>query len=131
MSLEDFAQVVEMMEDDPSIKDISTMFEQLDEDRGGTLSLNELRTGAIGMGMSGMKNSDGERNADAKELDFAQLSGVQKTDVRKLLGFPVEDPSVDRLRAMLRELEYTQHTIETIKQCTEDIQEAVNMCILV
>ena len=129
MSLEDFAQVVEMMDDKPSIKDISSMFEQLDEDRGGTLSLNELRTGAIGMGMSGLKNSE-EEQVDAKELKFSELSDVQKTDVRKLLGFPPEDPSVDRLRAMLRELEGKQHTVETIKQCTEDIQAAVNMCVL-
>ena len=43
LRLEDFANVVSMIDDTATIKDIATLFDQMDEDEGGTVSMRYLR----------------------------------------------------------------------------------------
>eukprot|EP01047_Picozoa_sp_COSAG01_P006601 COSAG01_NODE_241_length_20597_cov_8.200751_12_plen_1161_part_00 len=134
MRLEEFANVVSLIDEDASIKEIASMFSDMDEDFGGSVSLTELRIGAVHLGLKvkkagGVETTQAERVS--KDLRYEELSEKRKTDVQVMLGFPPESPALDRIRIESVRIDSQVQLLNMIKQCSDNIQQAVNQCILV
>ena len=131
LKLEEFANVVTMIDDNATIKDIATIFDDMDEDGGGTVSLSELRSGAVQLGLKvKQKGADTavQTGEDITKLTYGELDANRKEDVRRLLNFPGESPVIDRLRTEHLRWSAKHSQLTQIKERVDNILYAINQC---
>lgn len=132
MRLEEFANVVTMIDESASIKDISSMFYDMDADAGGTVTLSELRTGAVQLGLKVQRGgSTKHASKNLKDLEFQELSEARKRDAETMMGFPEEPPSLERMRVERTRIATKAKKLRVIKSCSDNIELAAQHCVMV
>eukprot|EP01050_Picozoa_sp_SAG11_P003921 SAG11_NODE_235_length_11852_cov_4.266020_12_plen_297_part_00 len=108
------------------------IFHDMDADHGGTVTLSELRTGAVQLGlkMQVQKGNMHLASEEAKDIDFNHLSEPRKRDVEQMLGFPTESPMLERMRLERNRVLEKVNLLESIKKFSDKIEQAVQRCVL-
>lgn len=132
MGIEEFANVVNMAGDDVSLASASELFDILDTDKGGTISLNEFRINSIQMGMRAARATSRIATDDKlpRERQFNNLTREEKRHVHNLCGLGQVSAAVDRLTSRVESFRQNEDMLKLMKHYADEILTASDFCFL-